>query len=236
MIKESMEAAITNLKRWVGNHYSNAPNTPLMLQIIEFYLQPLSTALRSIQIHSEWMRHDVRELEKSLRFPWVDIIDPPPQRLTAQQMEERLRHAVKKTRAIWKEQMLQWAREYADDDDPYEVEDEDVHSLRRMADLFANLHILKSEESVRRTMGIVVDACIQRRNRREQRRREAGERQHLRRQLALERQRERIRAERANAQRELESRRITARNAGLRIGMAQPSRDRIQHGMLSAKK
>ena len=37
-----MEEAIKNLKRWIGNNYSNAPNTSLMLQIIEFYVEPLS--------------------------------------------------------------------------------------------------------------------------------------------------------------------------------------------------
>ena len=80
------------------------------------------------------MVHDVKELYKSLRLPW-NIIDPPPRLLSAAQMEERLRVAVRHTRDVFKEQMAQWIDEFGDDGDAFEVTDADLVALQQMSDL-----------------------------------------------------------------------------------------------------
>ena len=219
-----MDKTLRDIRKWIGNHYSDAPNAPLLHTILQLYADPIVSALQSIETSSEWMKHDVRELQQSLKLPWTELIDPPPRTLSAAQMEERLRNAVRHTRDIWREEMHQWARELGDDGDDFEVEEADVRALRRMTDTFALLKALKSEESVRKTMDTVIQAAIDRRFRKEERRR-----QQIARRLA------KIRAEQASTQNELEARRAVAREQGLRVGMAKRAREHVPMGMLSAR-
>jgi predicted metal-dependent phosphoesterase TrpH len=219
-----MDQTLQDIRKWIRNHYSDAPNAPPLHKILQLYADPIVSALQSIETSSEWMRHDVRELQQSLKLPWVKLIDPPPRTLSAAQMEERLRDAVRRTRDIWREEMRQWARELGDDGDDFEVEEADVRALRRMTEVFVPLKALKSEESVRRTMDTVIQAAIARRVRKEERRR-----QQVARRLA------KIRAEQSNAERELESRRAAAREQGLSVGIGKRAREHVPMGMLSAR-
>lgn len=219
-----MERTLHDVHRWIRSHYTNADNTPLMLQILQIYADPIVRALESIETSSQWMKHDVRELQQSLKLPWTELIDPPPRSLTAEKMEQRLRDAVRKTHAIWREEMAQWAKELGDDGDGFEVEETDVQALRRMTEVFVALKALKSEESVRKTMGMVIDSAVARRVRREERLREQ-----VARRLA------KIRAEKARMDRELEARRAAAREQGLRVGMGKRPREHVPMGMLAAR-
>ena len=90
-----MEQVVHDLRKWVERHYANEPNAPLMLRILEHYARPIAS-LHSIPTSSEWMKHDLRELLQSLRTPWVEIISPAPRSLTAEEMEARLRAAVRR--------------------------------------------------------------------------------------------------------------------------------------------
>ena len=216
-----MERTLHDVRRWIRSHYTNADNTPLMLHILQIYADPLVLALQSIETSSEWMKHDVRELQRSLKLPWTELIDPPPRTMTAAQMEKQMRGAVKRTHDIWIHQMHQWVKEFGDDSDGFEVEEADVRALRRMTDIFGTLMVLKSETSVRKTMGMVIDAAIARRDRKEERQRE-----HVARRLAV------IRAQNESTQRELEARRAAAQQQGLRVGMGKRSRDM---GMLAPR-
>ena len=220
-----MDQTLQDIRKWIRNHYSDADNALLMQKILQLYAEPIVTALGSIETSSEWMRHDVRELQQSLKLPWTELIDPPPRTMTAAQMEERMRDAVRKTHAIWREEMAQWAKELGDDADAFEVEEADVRALRHMTDTFALLKALKSEESVRKTMGMVVDAAIARRVRKEERRREK-----VAKRLA------KIRAEQANMKRELDARRAAAHEQGMSVGIGKRPRERIEHGMLAARR
>ena len=219
-----MERTLHDVRRWIRSHYSDADNAPLMLHILRIYADPLVLALQSIETSSEWMKHDVRELQRSLKLPWTELIDPPPRTMTAAQMEKRMRDAVKRTHDIWIHQMHQWVKEFGDDSDGFEVEEADVRALRRMTDIFGTLMVLKSETSVRKTMGMVIDAAIARRVRKEERQRE-----HVARRLAE------IRAQNASTQRELQARRAAAREQGLRVGMGKRSREHVPMGMLAAR-
>ena len=219
-----MERTLHDVRRWIRSHYSDADNAPLMLHILRIYADPLVLALQSIETSSEWMKHDVRELQRSLKLPWTELIDPPPRTMTAAQMEKRMRDAVKRTHDIWIHQMHQWVKEFGDDSDGFEVEEADVRALRRMTEVFTTLMVLKSETSVRKTMGIVIDAAIARRVRKEERRQ-----QHEERRLSE------IRAQNESTQRELQARRAAAREQGLRVGMGKRSREHVPMGMLAAR-
>ena len=219
-----MEGTLRDIRRWIRNHYPHAPNAPIMIEILETYANPIVSAVQSIEASSEWMRHDLRELTQSLRFPWTEIVDPPPRTLTAAQMEEKLRDAVRRTRDVWTQEMRKWAKEYADDGDSFDVEEADVRALRRMTEVFVSLKALKSEKSVRRTMDLVIEAAIARRKRNEERRRKQVARRLLD-----------IQAERSSTERELESRRAAAREQGLSMGAGKRARDHIQVGMLAAR-
>ena len=219
-----MERTLHDVRRWIRSHYSDADNAPLMLHILRIYADPLVLALQSIETSSEWMKHDVRELQRSLKLPWTELIDPPPRTMTAAQMEKRMRDAVKRTHDIWIHQMHQWVKEFGDDSDEFQVEEADVRALRRMTDIFVTLMVLKSETSVRKTMGIVIDAATARRDRKEERRQ-----QHVARRLAE------IRAQNASTQRELQARRAAAQQQGLRVGMGKRSREHVPMGMLAPR-
>jgi hypothetical protein len=219
-----MDQTLRDIRKWIHNHYSDADNAPLMLHILRIYADPLVLALQSIETSSEWMKHDVRELQRSLKLPWTELIDPPPRTMTAAQMEKRMRDAVKRTHDIWIHQMHQWVKEFGDDSDGFEVEEADVRALRRMTEVFTTLMVLKSETIVRKTMGIVIDAAIARRDRKEERRQ-----QHVARRLAE------IRAQNASTQRELQARRAAAQQQGLRVGMGKRSREHVPMGMLAAR-
>ena len=219
-----MDKTLRDIRKWIHNHYSDADNAPLMLHILRIYADPLVLALQSIETSSEWMKHDVRELQRSLKLPWTELIDPPPRTMTAAQMEKRMRDAVKRTHDIWIHQMHQWVKEFGDDSDGFEVEEADVRALRRMTDIFGTLMVLKSETSVRKTMGMVIDAAIARRDRKEERQRE-----HVARRLAE------IRAQNASTQRELQARRTAAREQGLRVGLGKRPREHVPMGMLAAR-
>ena len=219
-----MDKTLRDIRKWIRNHYSDADNAPLMLHILQIYADPMVRALESIETSSEWMKHDVRELQRSLKLPWTELIDPPPRTMTAAQMEKRMRDAVKRTHDIWIHQMHQWVKEFGDDSDGFEVEEADVRALRRMTDIFGTLMVLKSETSVRKTMGMVIDAAIARRDRKEERQRE-----HVARRLAV------IRAQNESTQRELEARRAAAQQQGLRVGMGKRSREHVPMGMLAAR-
>lgn len=221
---EKMERTLHDVRRWIRSHYTNADNTPLMLHILHIYADPIVRAFETIETSSEWMKFDVRELQQSLKLPWTELIDPPPRSLTAEKMEERLRKAVKRTHDIWTHQMHQWVKEFGDDSDGFEVEEADVRALRRMTEVFTTLMALKSETSVRKTMGMVTDAAIARRDRKEKRRRE-----HVARRLAE------IRAQNASTQRELQARQVAAREQGLSMGMGKRSREHVPMGMLAAR-
>jgi hypothetical protein len=219
-----MDQTLRDIRKWIHNHYSDADNAPLMLHILRIYADPLVLALQSIETSSEWMKHDVRELQRSLKLPWTELIDPPPRTMTAAQMEKRMRDAVKRTHDIWIHQMHQWVKEFGDDSDGFEVEEADVRALRRMTDIFVTLMVLKSETSVRKTMGIVIDAATARRDRKEERRQ-----QHVARRLAE------IRTQNESTQRELQARRAAAREQGLRVGMGKRSREHVPMGMLAPR-
>jgi hypothetical protein len=219
-----MERTLHDVRRWIRSHYSDADNAPLMLHILQIYADPLVLALQSIETSSEWMKHDVRELQRSLKLPWTELIDPPPRTMTAAQMEKRMRDAVKRTHDIWIHQMHQWVKEFGDDSDEFQVEEADVRALRRMTDIFVTLMVLKSETSVRKTMGIVIDAATARRDRKEERRQ-----QHVARRLAE------IRTQNESTQRELQARRAAAREQGLRVGMGKRSREHVPMGMLAPR-
>jgi hypothetical protein len=223
-VTRKMERTLHDVRRWIRSHYTNADNTPLMLHILQIYADPLVLALQSIETSSEWMKHDVRELQRSLKLPWTELIDPPPRTMTAAQMEKRMRDAVKRTHDIWIHQMHQWVKEFGDDSDGFEVEEADVRALRRMTEVFTTLMVLKSETIVRKTMGIVIDAAIARRDRKEERRQ-----QHVARRLAE------IRAQNASTQRELQARRAAAQQQGLRVGMGKRSREHVPMGMLAPR-
>jgi hypothetical protein len=219
-----MDQTLRDIRKWIHNHYSDADNAPLMLHILRIYADPLVLALQSIETSSEWMKHDVRELQRSLKLPWTELIDPPPRTMTAAQMEKRMRDAVKRTHDIWIHQMHQWVKEFGDDSDEFQVEEADVRALRRMTDIFVTLMVLKSETSVRKTMGIVIDAATARRDRKEERRQ-----QHVARRLAE------IRTQNESTQRELQARRAAAREQGLRVGMGKRSREHVPMGMLAPR-
>ena len=219
-----MDKTLRDIRKWIHNHYSDADNAPLMLHILRIYADPLVLALQSIETSSEWMKHDVRELQRALKLPWTELIDPPKRTMTAAQMEKRMRDAVKRTHDIWIHQMHQWVKEFGDDSDGFEVEEADVRALRRMTDIFGTLMVLKSETSVRKTMGMVIDAAIARRDRKEERQRE-----HVARRLSE------IRAQNESTQRELQARRAAAREQGLRVGMGKRSREHVPMGMLAAR-
>jgi hypothetical protein len=223
-VTRKMERTLHDVRRWIRSHYTNADNTPLMLHILQIYADPLVLALQSIETSSEWMKHDVRELQRSLKLPWTELIDPPPRTMTAAQMEKRMRDAVKRTHDIWIHQMHQWVKEFGDDSDEFQVEEADVRALRRMTDIFVTLMVLKSETSVRKTMGIVIDAATARRDRKEERRQ-----QHVARRLAE------IRTQNESTQRELQARRAAAREQGLRVGMGKRSREHVPMGMLAPR-
>ena len=225
VIKRNMETALKDLRRWIRRHYPEAPNAPLMRRILEEYAQPIAEAVESVETSSEWMRHDVHELLQSLRLPWVEVIDPPPRTLTAEEFEVRVRQAARRTRAIWKEQMDRWASELADDGDPFKVEEEDVKTLRLMAEAFSGLKVLKSPEHVRVKMDAVIEAAVARRGRRERRKQER----------VAKRQAE-VRAEAEAAKRELEARKATARAQGLAIGKGKRAHPPVEHGMLARRR
>ena len=219
-----MDKTLRDIRKWIRNHYSDADNAPLMLHILQIYADPMVRALESIETSSEWMKHDVRELQRSLKLPWTELIDPPPRTMTAAQMEKRMRDAVKRTHDIWIHQMHQWVKEFGDDSDGFEVEEADVRALRRMTEVFTTLMVLKSETSVRKTMGMVIDAAIARRVRKEERRQE-----HVERRLAV------IRTQNESTQRELQARHAAAREQGLRVGMGKRPREHVPMGMLAAR-
>ena len=220
-----MEEVIANLRRWISRHYPNAENANLMQQILQIYAEPVTRALHSIQTSSEWMEQDLRRLMQAMREPWVEIIDPPPRTLTAQQMEDRLRSAVRRTHDIWKQQMDEWIAQYGDDEDPFEVEESDVRVLRRMADVLSDLKTLKSPESVRRKMDTVINAAVGRRQRVQQRQ-----------QQEIARRMQRLRQEAEDNQRERDARAAAARLHGLSLGRGQRSRDPVEHGMLARRR
>ena len=219
-----MDKTLRDIRKWIRNHYSDADNAPLMLHILQIYADPMVRALESIETSSEWMKHDVRELQRSLKLPWTELIDPPPRTMTAAQMEKQMRGAVKRTHDIWIHQMHQWVKEFGDDSDGFEVEEADVRALRRMTDIFGTLMVLKSETSVRKTMNTVIQAAIARCDRKEERQRE-----HVARRLAV------IRAQNESTQRELEARRAAAQQQGLRVGMGKRSREHVPMGMLAPR-
>jgi len=218
-----MEETIHDLRQWIQRHYAEEPNAPLMQEILDDYAQPI-TRVQSIETSSEWMRHDVRELLQSLRTPWVEIINPAPRVFTAEDMEARLRAAVRSTNRVWRREMEQWVSEMGDDGDAFHVDAGDVEALVRMTEVFASLKTLNSPEKVRKQMDKVIRAAISRRGRREQRLREKVEEG-----LA------KARAERAREQAELELRRAAARAQGLTVGRGKRARPRVEHGMLARR-
>lgn len=220
-----MEQTLQDIRKWIRNHYSDADNAALMLDILQTYAEPLVSALQSIETSSEWMKHDVRELTQSLRLPWTELIDPPPRTLTAAQMEANLKNAVRRTHDIWKQQMDEWIAQYGDDEDPFKAEEADVRALRRMADVLSDLKTLKSPESVRRKMDTVINAAVARRGRVQQRQ-----------QQEVARRMQRLRQEAEDNQRERDARAAAARAQGLTIGRGPRSRDRIVHGMLNQRR
>ena len=220
-----MERTLNDLKRWITSHYHAAPNQATMRSILKDYADPLHIALHSIETPSDWMRHDLRELIQSLRLPWTEIINPPPRTLTSEQMEERIRMSVRRTKDIWRDQMEQWISEFGDDGDEFVVNEADIEALRAMMEIFSKLKTLKSEEYVRRVMHRVIEAAISRWNRREERRQEK-----IRRRL------EQIRVEAERAQMEQEAIRQAAREQGLSLGRGKRTRDPVEHGMLARRK
>ena len=218
-----MESTLRDLRRWIQRHYAEAPNASMMTQIIETFATPL--AALQLPSSSEWMQSDTRELLQLLRQPWSDILQSAPTRLTAENMEERLRQAVRLTRDQWKETMKLWIAQYNDDSEDFKVRDGDLRALQQMTESLSTLKVLHSPEHVQRRMDAVIEAAKARRERREQRKRE-----HVAKRLAH------VREEAADTQRELDARKQAAREKGLSLGRKERTREHVEVGMLASKK
>ena len=218
-----MESTLRDLRRWIQRHYGDAPNASLMTQIVETYATPL--AALQLPSSSDWIDADARQLLHDLRQPWRDILDPPPRTLTAEDMEERLRGAVRLTRSQWKETMKLWIAQSNDDSEDFKVRDSDVRALQEMAESLSTLKVLQSPEHVTRLMDAVIEAAKARRERCEQRKREQ-----VAKRLAH------VREEVADTQRELDARKQAAREKGLSLGRKERTRDHVEVGMLASKK
>lgn len=219
-----MEQSVRELRRWIRGHYAAAPNLAVLLQVVDSYAHPLVGAFEALLaslVASEWLVEDVRGLYRSIAEVWR-IVSPPPRTLSAADMEQRLREAARDTLVAFREVTRRWVSEYdADDNDPFVVTDADLHALQQVADALAPLAALKSPESVHRRMAAVLGAAHARRDRHDQRRREARARRLLQ-----------VHTQRDGDRRELDARKRAAREQGLSLGAAKRTRPQQTHGML----
>jgi hypothetical protein len=182
-----MDTTVNGLRRWIRDHYVDAPNYDTLVSLLAHNADPMVSALdllltRLQDTSSDWLYSYARELYKSLREPYM-IVEPPPRGLNAVEMEWRLRGAALATRNTFKVTCRGWVVALEGEGEPFKVAAVDLEALRDVTNALASLKVLKR---VRREMGAVVEAAKARRERDVGRARRKSERRERRRQAALD--------------------------------------------------
>ena len=129
-----------------------------MQTMLTEYADPTAATLGSLcRLETlDWLHRDLRRLYKSFRNAWT-IVEPPPQTLSAVEMEQQLRGAVQETRVLFRRACVDWV--VACEADALHVTEEDIEALDAITEGLASLKMLKGGESVRRHMLPVLAAA-----------------------------------------------------------------------------